>query len=228
MIAFAFLTLPDGFADLQAAPGKHTNVGIGAVGKDGSHVVFSLGDANQELTLKTLLPRLEKYLPTVRYLYMGTLYKLDRLAAHFCDIIALAHENGVQVVVDHGRITPSAPEERFVQVREAVLRADYYLPSRAEFLQTWGVSDAEEGLRKLAKEATTLCVILKDGAQGAHYVDKGKLITVPAQRVNSANNASGAGDSFNAGFLSGLLSGEDLRGAVEGGCKVAAEHISKS
>jgi sugar/nucleoside kinase (ribokinase family) len=115
-----------------------------------------------------------------------------------------------------------------VQVREAVLRADYYLPSRAEFLQTWGVSDAEEGLRKLAKEATTLCVILKDGAQGAHYVDKGKLITVPAQRVNSANNASGAGDSFNAGFLSGLLSGEDLRGAVEGGCKVAAEHISKS
>ncbi|QQS19150.1 hypothetical protein IPL68_03890 [Candidatus Saccharibacteria bacterium] len=64
---------------LLPAMGSRTNIGLNMVGERGDHVVFSLGNANQALSSKLLLPELAKEVTDKTFLYMGTLYKLDGL-----------------------------------------------------------------------------------------------------------------------------------------------------
>ena len=210
---------------LMTAEGKYTNVSVGLVGKEDSHVVFSVGNANQALDAELLLPRLDKYLGTETYLYMGTLYKLDSLADDFPAIISLGREKGLKIVVDHGRFSPSISEERIAQVRSAVLLADYYLPSRAEFLKTWEVESIEQGLKLLERKAKDLVVVVKDGSRGAHYLENGRMRTIAPPEIRGAHTITGAGDAFNAGFLDALWGGETLPAAITRACTVAASHV---
>lgn len=213
-------------ACLISDEGAQTNVGLNMVSNDGDHVVFSVGSANQALTAQLLLPELAKELTSETFLYFGTLYKLDGLSAHFMDIVALAKKQQATMVVDHGRITPGVPAERYEQVREVVLAADYYLPSKAEFLETWGVSSIEAGLRMLQERAPQLITVVKDGSRGAHYLEDGMVKTVPAVKGIQAGNVTGAGDTFNTGFIAALKQGQTVSLAVTHGCEVAAAHIA--
>ncbi len=211
---------------LIAAPGKRTNLGLNMIGSDGSHIIYSIGSANQALTERVLTPEITPYLDARTFLYMGTLYKLDGLAADFQTLIETAHTKGAQVVVDHGRITPGVSEERFEKVRQAVLTADYYLPSRVEFLETWRVGSIGDGLALLAQKAPHLVVVVKDGARGAHYFEAGRTVTIAAPVVSSAHNLTGAGDTFNAGFLDAIIAGEPPHAAIDAACVVAANHVA--
>jgi 2-dehydro-3-deoxygluconokinase len=210
---------------LIPAKGRRTNIGLNMVGENGDHVVFSIGNANQALEAALIIPELEEVLPRAAFLYMGTLFKLDGLSRNFLDIISLARNNGTKVVIDHGRITPGVPTERFAEVRAAVLAADYYLPSRVEFLETWGTDTISDGLKLVRSKAPSLVTVVKDGANGAHYLDGDNTRTIPAFQITSADNVTGAGDTFNAGFIASLLADPDLSAAVRNGCEAAAWHI---
>ena len=213
--------------DLLVAPGRRTNVSMSLVSEQGSHVTVGAGNANQALTVEQLMLHLAQHLPKTRYLYMGTCYKLSGLLPQLSAIAVQAQRAGAQVIVDHGRYTDkTTPAERTL-VRELVLGADLYVPSRQEFLLTWEVSSIQEGLRLLQREAPSLTVVLKDGKAGAHYLRDNTVVTIPGVNVSRAYNLTGAGDTFNAGLLSGLLTGLDLEKAIEKGCAVAADHISK-
>jgi sugar/nucleoside kinase (ribokinase family) len=214
-------------ARLLPAAGARTNIGLNMVSEHGDHVVFSLGNANQALTSRLLLPELAKELTTETYLYLGTLYKLDGLAPDFGAVIELAKQRGTTIVVDHGRITPGVASERYEQVREVVLSADYYLPSKAEFLETWEVGSIEEGLRVLHERAPQLTTVVKDGSRGAHYLNHDGIQTVPAVQGVRPSNVTGAGDTFNAGFIAARKQGQSFLAAIENGCRVAAVHIAK-
>ncbi len=70
----------------------------------------------------------------------------------------------------------------------------------------------EEGARQLSKSVGK--IIVKRGAHGAHLVSAGRGRSLPAYRVEVLDT-TGAGDSFDAGFISaycnGLEDGECLR-----------------
>ncbi len=213
---------------LTVVPGRRTNIGLNMIGKTGGHTVYSLGNANQALDAQTLIPALVPYLSAQTFLYMGTLYKLDNLAQDFSLLIESARARGAKVVIDHGRITPGVQQGRFEEVRQAVLSADYYLPSRVEFLETWGVPSIEAGLLLLARQSPKLVVVIKDGVRGAHCLKEGTIHTISPPAIATPSNLTGAGDTFNAGFLAGIQSGLTLHDAITQGHRLAAKHISRT
>ena len=102
--------------------------------------------------------------------------------------------------------------EGVVDVLQAL---DIFVPNETEAVQFTGTADAEAALEVLARHVRT--VVIKCGANGAIAIHEGHRYTVPAPRVEVVDT-TGAGDSFNAGLIYGVLHGapfeEALRYAV--------------
>jgi 2-dehydro-3-deoxygluconokinase len=85
-------------------------------------------------------------------------------------------------------------------------RADVVLVGADEAIRVMGTADPVE-LRRILPMPTT--VVVKDGARRAMAVDRsGTPTVIPALRVEVVEPV-GAGDAFAAGYLSGLVRGED-------------------
>lgn len=91
-------------------------------------------------------------------------------------------------------------------VVELANRADLVLVGADEALRVAGTDDPVELRRVLPAPAT---IVVKDGARRAVAVDRdGDTTEMPALRVDVVEPV-GAGDAFAAGYLSGLVRGED-------------------
>ncbi|WP_407562859.1 carbohydrate kinase family protein [Streptomyces sp. 184] len=89
---------------------------------------------------------------------------------------------------------------------------DYLLPNEAEALRITGRDTVGQAAADIA--ARGACAVVKRGGDGAlaHHPD-GTVRTVDAPRVEPLET-TGAGDSFNAGFLATLAAGGDLTAAL--------------
>lgn len=89
-------------------------------------------------------------------------------------------------------------------------RSNVVLIGRDEAACLYGTSEVETLYGKLTANCPSLrALAVKDGANGAWAGDSSQLLFVPAADCRCVDPV-GAGDAFNAGFLSGLLSGEPL------------------
>ena len=109
-----------------------------------------------------------------------------------------------------------------------------YLPLIREMLEfsdiaLLGLSEAKElyGTDEIPKIASILldagvsCVVIKDGANGAYAISANEFAFAPPFPCNSVDSV-GAGDGFNAGFLSGILEGRSLADSAKMGALVGA------
>lgn len=202
-----------------------TNIGYNITNPQGDHIMFVAGTANAKLAPETAMPKLEELLPDANTLYLGGCLKLRSFMNAFGEIIQLARHHKTAVVVDHGRVPDGVNYEMLQAVKSLVLEADYYFPSRDEFCGLWKVEDIDLGLHKLQQLAPQLTTVVKDGANGAFYLDNGLVCHVPAEKIDTIVNATGAGDSFNAGVIAALHKNHTLPDAIGYGCKVAAAKI---
>lgn len=92
-------------------------------------------------------------------------------------------------------------------IADLLRTTDVFAPNLAEATQLTGESDPLLALDKLVD----LChmVIIKCGERGAYARCGSRFWHSPAIEV-VAVDTTGAGDSFNAGFLAGLIKGEDV------------------
>ena len=97
---------------------------------------------------------------------------------------------------------------------EAVLPwTDYFIPSVEEARALSGLEGLDEMARFFFGKGARACIFTL-GADGAYYQDRdGETFAVPAYRVD-VRCTCGCGDTFNAGFASGLLRGMGARDAV--------------
>lgn len=202
-----------------------TNVSFNMTNPEGAHVMCVAGTANAALGPKEVLPKLGELAGGASMLYLGGCCKLTSFKDAFPEVIKLAAQHEVDVIVDHGRIPEGISEEMLAVVRQLVLDSRYYFPSKQEFCQLWDVEDIESGLTLLAGKAPSLTVVVKDGSNGAYYWDK-RAHRVPAIPVINVKHLAGAGDSFNAGVISAILGKRSLGQAVLIGCETAATKIS--
>lgn len=92
-------------------------------------------------------------------------------------------------------------------VVELANRADLVLVGGDEAIRVMGTDDPV-ALRRILPGPATL--VIKDGARRALAVDRnGDVVAVPALRVEVVEPV-GAGDAFAAGFLSGVVRGDDV------------------
>jgi ribokinase len=203
-----------------------TNVSFNVTSPDGEHILLVAGTANAALNPEAVIPKMEAVLPHTKKLYLGGCFKLTSLIAAYSQITDIADRTTTELVVDHGRIPKGTSSETLEAIKELVLRTRYYLPSHNEFCQLWEAASIEQGLRLLHERKPSLTVVVKDGANGAYHLSSGYLRHTPAPRVSEVVNATGAGDSFNAGLIAAIVDGRPLAASVVYACMVAAAKVS--
>ena len=123
------------------------------------------------------------------------------------DLVARARQNGAGIGFDsnyRARLWDSADSAR-VQRDRAISLSDFGLPTLDDEIALSGAADAETVASYWAELGCAECLV-KLGAAGCRLPDG--VTMAPAQELASIDT-SGAGDAFNAGYLSSRLNGVD-------------------
>lgn len=186
----------------------------------GLSVVLSVGDRailTHPGTIATTGPEVvdEHLLGSVRHVHSASYFLQPRLAPHLPAVFERARAGGAGTSVD----TNWDPELRWTGVTPLLEHADVLLPNAAELRALTGHDDLDTAARDVL--ALGCRVALKDGATGgALWQSSDTVLRVPAPPVDAVDT-TGAGDSFDAGFISAMLEGlppeECLRRAVRCG-----------
>jgi sugar/nucleoside kinase (ribokinase family) len=119
-------------------------------------------------------------------------------------LLARARAAGLSTSLDPG----FDPEERWgADLRETLCEVDVFFPNEVELAALTGVADPGEALRRLDNGHTR--TVAKLGSAGCMILERGSILAVPAFNVQPVDT-TGAGDSFNAGFLHAWLEGRPI------------------
>jgi len=141
-------------------------------------------------------------------------------------VLETARQNGAITALDIGPAIDSSVTVD--DLRPLLPLLDYLIANEYELRVCTGESDLEAGIRRLLA-AGAANVVIKRGEEGAvaGSSDSETLIIEPAVPVE-ARFSVGAGDSFNAGLLCGLLQEWDLARAIRFGNATASLVVSTS
>ena len=143
---------------------------------------------------------------------------------HFwLEFIPALKQKGITLSLD----TNWDPEEKWEQVIKILPYVDVFLPNEAEARFISGKSDIRDAGKFLAQ----LCelVVIKCGADGAiiFMQDQAHHYLIPSELTQNLKIAdtTGAGDNFDAGFLSNWLLGKNLEECVNLGIRCGTSSL---
>jgi sugar/nucleoside kinase (ribokinase family) len=147
------------------------------------------------------------WITRVRHLHVGSFYLLDALRADVPRLFDEAKAHGLTISLD----TNYDPTERWADgIDEALKRVDVFLPNETELLAITREDSIEAGLDRLVHIPI---VVVKLGARGAAARQGSKIVQAESLPV-SVVDTTGAGDSFDAGFVYSYLAGWDVPRAL--------------
>lgn len=126
------------------------------------------------------------------------------------------------LVVD---MTKAKNSETIDDLKNLLPYIDYLLPNEAE-LKLIGGEDIDAAAKKLLDYGVG-CVVVKVGAKGCNVYTKQETFNVQAYKIDKPVDTTGAGDSFVAGFIYGLLTGKSLKDCARFGNAVASCIVEK-
>jgi sugar/nucleoside kinase (ribokinase family) len=130
------------------------------------------------------------------HLHVGSYFLQWGLQAGLPELFCQAHRAGLTISLDTGY----DPDEEWGNgdLRTLLDQVDIFLPNEEETRAIACADDTEAALRELAQRARL--VVVKCGQSGAMSLRDGQIIHSPAFQVD-VRDTTGAGDSFNAGFI---------------------------
>jgi sugar/nucleoside kinase (ribokinase family) len=141
----------------------------------------------------------EAVLAGARHLHVSSYYLQTRLRPRLGALFARARAAGLTTSLDPG----SDPEQRWGgELIDVLPHVDVFLPNQSEAAAITGTDTPEQALHALANGRTRS--IIKAGSRGAMTLDGGQVVVTPAY-TTQAVDTTGAGDSFNSGFLHAWL-----------------------
>jgi len=145
-----------------------------------------------------------------RSLHIGGAFLLPRFDGHpMARLLRQARENGAVTFVDTAVDGKGNPLD---VVRAVLPHVDYFLPSEAEASGMTGTDDPQKMAACLLRQGVgTVCIKL--GERGCYVADAGGGELIPAYDVDPVDTC-GAGDTFTAGFIAGVLNGWDATRAA--------------
>src|SRR3989440_3504731 len=146
----------------------------------------------------------------------GRILHLDAHDPPACAVMArAAHESGAIVTADIDNIYGGLPE--LLPLIDVLITSSSF-PHRVT-----GISDARASLVEMKACYGCEIVGITLGVRGALIYCEGEFIESPAFAVpGGCRDTTGAGDAFHAGFIYGMLHGEDLETCMKLGNAVAA------
>lgn len=129
------------------------------------------------------------------HLHVSSYYLQNGLRPGLPRLFARARRARVGISLDPG----FDPSQRWgYELIELLADVDVFLPNRSEACALTGASDPVEALRALSPRGVR--TVIKCGADGCIALEDERVVRVPARPVEAVDS-TGAGDSFNAGFL---------------------------
>jgi sugar/nucleoside kinase (ribokinase family) len=175
----------------------------------GASVILTSGADRAILTASGTMPLLrdedvpDALVGRARHLHVGSLFLLDALRPRLAVRLAAARAAGLTTSVDCNW----DPRETWDGgIRDILRETDVFLPNEAEVRRIAGIGDVVAAAMALVAAGPRV-VAVKCGMDGAIAVERDGTVTrVPSLSVDVVDT-TGAGDSFDAGFLTGFLAG---------------------
>jgi sugar/nucleoside kinase (ribokinase family) len=150
------------------------------------------------------------------HLHVSSFFLQHELRPAFSRLFALARSAGLSTSLDPGY----DPAERWDRdLFEALEAVDVLFPNEVELAAISGTADLADGLRRMSNGRTR--VVAKLGRRGSATLAKDMLLEVPSFAIEPIDT-TGAGDSFDAGFLHAWLREQPLRECLRWGSACGA------
>jgi sugar/nucleoside kinase (ribokinase family) len=146
---------------------------------------------------------------TCDHLHIGSFFIQDKLRPDCPRIFKQAKEMGLTTSLDTGW---DVSDEWDGGLQETLDYTDVFLPNEMESPRVAGCDTPEEALEILSKRVSV--IVVKLGKRGAMASAKGETVFRPGFVVN-AIDTTGAGDSFDSGFLHSWLHGASLADCLD-------------
>ena len=156
---------------------------------------------------RTLLSR-------TRHVHVASYFLQTSLAPSVAALFALARESGATTSIDPNW----DPNELWeAGLEDALSATDVFLPNAEEAMRIADAGDSADAAYALAARGPLVAV--KRGGNGALAARaNGELVEIQALPRTDPVDTIGAGDSFDAGFLTAMLKGWGTRSALALGC----------
>ena len=141
------------------------------------------------------------YLSSAKHFHLSSLFLLKKLQPDLPDLFRALKAKGLTLSLD----TNDDPDDRWGSGLDELLPlVDVLLPNERELLRITRRDSVEDALAVLSKRVKL--IVVKRGVRGATVQQGPARHEIPAMAVTPVDMI-GAGDSFNAGFLSGYVRG---------------------
>ncbi|MEO9512218.1 MAG: carbohydrate kinase family protein [Flavobacteriaceae bacterium] len=154
-------------------------------------------------------------LKTARHLHLSSIFLQTGILKNVVKLFKRAKKLGLTTSMD----PQWDPSELWnINLKELLPHIDVFLPNAEEFKLITGCETIASGIEKV--KSFSNIIVIKDGARGAHLWNpdsQEQFITMPAFLNKDVADCIGAGDSFDAGFVSSFLEGKDLKDCLRVG-----------
>jgi sugar/nucleoside kinase (ribokinase family) len=204
--------LADAGVDTSAVAVTEEPTGVSVIlSAPDDRAILTLTGALASLTGEDVRAALESTGAT--HLHVASFFLVPQLARELPEVLGRARERGVTTSLD----TNWDPAERWHGVAECLPHLDVLLPNAQEAValaRSLGEDPADAVAASVALARRGPLVVVKDGAEGGFAARPDGTVVRAAGLVLDVVDTTGAGDSFDAGFLAAWLAGLSLEEAV--------------
>ena len=107
-------------------------------------------------------------------------------------------------------------------VQEVFRNSSVFMPGVSELKQFTGKDNIEDAVKTAFENEKLELLVLKNGSKGSRIYNREGLVETMGVYKIEQEDATGAGDSFDAAFICGLVQGRSLKEAAEMGAAAGA------
>jgi sugar/nucleoside kinase (ribokinase family) len=215
-VAFLGKTGTDLFGDLVFKSLKEKNVDTQFIirsssDKTGATIVLNFDEDRAMVTYPGAMETLqmedinENWLSKAGHMHLSSVFLQPALKNDIVSIFRMAKGLGLTTSLD---IQWDPAEKWDLNKKELLPLVDVFLPNETELRALTGEKNLDKAIEKVKPLINTMAI--KMGNKGSRGVTKKTDITIKPFLNKKVVDAIGAGDSFNAGFITGFLAGRPL------------------
>jgi ribokinase len=205
------------FSKVNVVAGERTGLALCIVNQSGERVIMVYGGANSKLSLNNID---EEYLKNCKALFLSSVEGPEALKTmeRACEIM-----NNAVIFFDPGCLFVNKGLDA---LKKIISYSTIVKVNEVELKKLTNKSDVAEGAEKI-KSLGSKIVLVTLGSEGCYVLSDEKEFKMPTYLQFKPLDKTGAGDAFNAGFLTGFLKGWSLEKAVKFGNLIASISITR-
>jgi len=233
-VAFTGKTGKDVFSEIVFGSLNRRGVDCSRVIRDeryptGATIVLNYGQDRANITFPGAMNHFGindidfEFLSRAKHLHFSSCFIQPEMKKSLPELFRMAKKAGLTTSMD----PQWDPEEKWeLPLEELMPYVDVFMPNIMELKYITGEKTLEDAVRKLSKLANIL--VVKNGEEGAWLWDGKSLSHQTAFKNEQVVDCIGAGDSFNAGFLSEYVKKSSLKKCMETGALMGAINTTQA